>query len=577
MKMDEEIVTEIVVVDSDSESGAEASNGEEEYELFLLLEEEQQQQKQHLQQQLLQLQASVEEDKPQAGTSCGGIPTWGPPQGRNTNIHPFVGPARGMRKSEASHINKDSSPLAVLMLFFAEIFQLLVEQTNMYYQQYLDRQAEPSRQLPDITLQDMMTFIALALQMGHDVKDTLHDYWSRLKQLHTPFYGETMTRDRFLHILRFLHFADNSQRPDEGEEYDQLWKLGTIFDTLNQAYAKFYNPSEHLAVDEVIVKFKGMVIFRRYIPRARKRYGIKIYKLCDELGYTYDMRLYLGQDTCSSTDDMTVTHATVRHLTHRVEGLGHKIFMDSFFTSPTLFDDLETRKINSCGTVRPDTKDMPPDFGPENLKLKRGDIRVKTRGGLTALVWKDRQEVYMLTNMDPPPAEGNFCDDRNHSVKPHIVERYNRHMGYVDSADRMANSYSICRRNFKWTTKLFFHLLDLTVLNSWILLSSCGAKHTHRDFRLLLVRNLIEEAGRSRPTPSLVGRQSAAATDVARLESRHNKHWPVKSTKVRCRVCSARGHRSGTIYKCAKCDVGLCVVPCFAQYHTEVSLNTNGK
>jgi hypothetical protein len=36
--------------------------------------------------------------------------------------------------------------------------------------------------------------------------------------------------------------------------------------------------------------------------------------------------------------------------------------------------------------------------------------------------------------------------------------------------------------------------MDLTVLNSWILLSSCGAKYTHRDFRLLLVRKLTEEA-----------------------------------------------------------------------------------
>jgi len=37
------------------------------------------------------------------------------------------------------------------------------------------------------------------------------------------------------------------------------------------------------------------------------------------------------------------------------------------------------------------------DFGPKQMKLKRGDIRVRTRGGLTALVWKDRREVYMLT------------------------------------------------------------------------------------------------------------------------------------------------------------------------------------
>ena len=86
---------------------------------------------------------------------------------------------------------------------------------------------------------NMMTLIALAPQMGHDLKDTLHDYWSRLRQLHTPFYGETMTRDRFLHILHFLHFADSSDRPDQDEEYDQLWKIRIIFDTLNQAYAKF--------------------------------------------------------------------------------------------------------------------------------------------------------------------------------------------------------------------------------------------------------------------------------------------------------------------------------------------------
>jgi len=559
MKMDEETIREILVADSDSESGAEASDIEDELEGGG--EEEQEQ------------QASAEKDKQQAETSGGRLPTWGPPQGRNKNIHPFVGPPKGVKKSEAPHINKDSSPLSVLMLFFTEIFRLLVEQTNLYYQEHLDRQDRPSHLLPDITLPDMMTFIALALQMGHNLRDTLHDYWSRLRQLHTPFYGETMTQDRFLHILRFLHFSDNSQRPDQCEEYDRLWKLRTIFDTLSQAYAKFYNPSEHLAIGDLIVKFQDRVIFRQYIPKKRKCVSIRIYKLCDESGYTYDMSVYLGQDSHSATDNMTAARATARHLTRRVEGLGHKIFMDKFFSSPRLFDDLETCKINSCGTVWANTKDLPPDFGPKNLKLKRGDVRVRTRGGLTALVWKDRQEVYMLTNMDQSPAEGNFCD-RNRPVKPHIVKRYNWHMGCVDSSDRMANSYSISRHTFKWTTKLFFHLLDLTVLNSWILLSSCGAKYSHRDFRLLLVRNLIEEAGRiqDRHTPSLVGRPSAGASNVTRLESRHSQHWPAKSSQIRCRLCSARGERKRTAYKCAKCDVGLCVVPCFAEYHTKENL-----
>jgi hypothetical protein len=44
-----------------------------------------------------------------------------------------------VKKSEIPHINKDSSPLSVLMLFFTEIFHLLVEQTNVYYQQHLDK------------------------------------------------------------------------------------------------------------------------------------------------------------------------------------------------------------------------------------------------------------------------------------------------------------------------------------------------------------------------------------------------------------------------------------------------------
>ena len=78
-----------------------------------------------------------------------------------------------MKKIEAAHINKDSSPLSVLMLFFTEIFHLLVEQTNVYYQQHLDRQAGPSCRLPNITLPYVVTSVALVLQMGHTLKDIL--------------------------------------------------------------------------------------------------------------------------------------------------------------------------------------------------------------------------------------------------------------------------------------------------------------------------------------------------------------------------------------------------------------------
>jgi len=63
-------------------------------------------------------------------------------------------------------------------------------------------------------------------------------------------------------------------------------------------------------VDEVIVKFKGRDIFRRCSPKKRKHFSIKIYKLCNESEYKYDMRVYLGTDSHYATDNMTATQAT---------------------------------------------------------------------------------------------------------------------------------------------------------------------------------------------------------------------------------------------------------------------------
>jgi hypothetical protein len=38
-------------------------------------------------------------------------------------------------------------------------------------------------------------------------------------------------------------------QPDKTRKnYDRLWKIISLFDKLNASYAKFYNPSAHLAV-----------------------------------------------------------------------------------------------------------------------------------------------------------------------------------------------------------------------------------------------------------------------------------------------------------------------------------------
>ena len=165
-----------------------------------------------------------------------------------------------------------------------------------------------------------------------------------MEQLSCPFYGHKMARARYYHILRFLHFTDNNKNGVDRTD-DRLWKIRDLFEIIRTNFSKYYNPTEHLAVDEVIVKFKGKILFKQYIPKKRKRFGIKMFKLCDSTGYTCDMSVYLGKDRQRAAQHLTATHATVTNLTRRVEGFGHKLYMDNFFSSPDLYDDLAQKKI----------------------------------------------------------------------------------------------------------------------------------------------------------------------------------------------------------------------------------------
>lgn len=48
-------------------------------------------------------------------------------------------------------------------------------------------------------------------------------------------------------------------------------------------------PGECITVDESIVAFRGRIVFTQYIPGNRHKYGIKLFKLCDDDGFTLDL------------------------------------------------------------------------------------------------------------------------------------------------------------------------------------------------------------------------------------------------------------------------------------------------
>jgi hypothetical protein len=107
------------------------------------------------------------------------------------------------------------------------------------------------------------------------------------------------------------------------------------------------------------------------------------------------MTVYLGKDRKLATPTMTATHATVTGLTGRIENLGHKLYMDSFFSSPELFDDLYTKAIIAVVLSKQNRRGMPTDF-QKTLKLTRGDIKTRVRGDLTAVVWKDKRKRQLV-------------------------------------------------------------------------------------------------------------------------------------------------------------------------------------
>jgi hypothetical protein len=89
---------------------------------------------------------------------------------------------------------------------------------------------------------------------------------------------------------------------------------------------------------------------------------------------------------------------------------------------------------------------------------------------------------------------GNFWDEFGYAVNLHVTEDYNAHMGFVDKFDRTVNSYGTAWRTWIWTKKLFFHLPDMTILNAYLLHKSCDGKMTHKQFREILVWDLIVQS-----------------------------------------------------------------------------------
>ena len=107
-----------------------------------------------------------------------------------------------------------------------------------------------------------------------------------------------MSRTRFLQILRYLHFADNTLSPPlHSEEHNKLYKIQPFLTLVIAKWQALYSPDRQLAIDETIIKLKGKLQFRQFIPIKPGRFGIKVFTLEEsKSGYVLNRKIYTGKE-----------------------------------------------------------------------------------------------------------------------------------------------------------------------------------------------------------------------------------------------------------------------------------------
>ena len=88
-------------------------------------------------------------------------------------------------------------------------------------------------------------------------------------------------------------------------------------------------------------------------------------------------------------------------------------------------------------------------------------------------------------------------DGTEEILKPKMIDEYNTYMGGVDKSDQLLSYYGFNHRAIKWWKRAAFHLLDLAIVNAYILYrqSQQDKYLTHEQFRLKLAKQLLLTSG----------------------------------------------------------------------------------
>ena len=99
-----------------------------------------------------------------------------------------------------------------------------------------------------------------------------------------------MARDRFTSIMLFLNFGEEPVNED-----DRLGMIRFLINHLNTIVPEIFTPHKELLLDELMMLWRGRLVFRQYIKNKRHKYGIKFFELCTNDGSVLKTDICSGQ------------------------------------------------------------------------------------------------------------------------------------------------------------------------------------------------------------------------------------------------------------------------------------------
>lgn len=458
----------------------------------------------------------------------------------------------------------------------------------------------------NFTVPDLRKFIGVLFYMTYYKLPNARDYWSANNHRSVHIIQSQMPMKRFEKIRELLHFNDKSQMPDRNDpNRDRLYLIRPVIDTLNRTFSTVPK-LDRLSVDEQMCSTKMGSYMKQYLPNKPKKWGFKLFVLCDTMGYAYKFEVYSGATENLATgepDLQSSANIVVRLLREVPRYQNFVVYFDNFYTTVPLVVYLRTQGILAVGTIRRNRI--------KNCKLPEEKVMMKFQRGasqeyvanihgieVTTLSWKDNRIVNLISNYvgtNPPldiyntesePLTIKRFDKREKSIKsipcPQIIKDYNCHMGGVDLMDSSIGRHKISMKSRKWTTRMFYHLLDMTCVNAWILYRRINKDKQGPVMRLVDFKLEVADALFSYKTKTVPARgrpnlekqieekrqkpnTSPAPPKDTRLDG--TSHWITMDKKGRCKLPKCSGQ---TKMFCLKCKVNLCVTAeknCFYDYH----------